>query len=503
MDNKAEKNSIHIEPWSLLRDIAKNLWVVLLAALIGMMAVFIWSRGMYVPQYTSTATLIVNMKNSAAYTYTNLSTSSEVAEIYTEIFVQPIVRTRAAEELGMSSFSGRVTSSVLPDTNIFTVSVTSSSPELSYNELWSVLEVYPEIAESIFSDSVVEIMRSPNLPAYPSNAINEKYKSIVVAGISLLALAAVVVISVMRDTVKDERDFRKKIDAKLFGTVVHARKYSSPADILKKKNSSFLISGAGAGFMFNENYQKMATKLEYLHRVENSRVFLVTSVAENEGKSTTAANLSLALAGRSNRVLLVDMDYKKPSVHKIFDVAPPPELDFTAVLTGRLPAEKFSFTRYKDTNLFLALNSRRHEDYVRWIHSPAVPAALSYLAENRFDYIIIDTPPISVSADVSALSDLADKTLLVVRTDRDYAADINDAALSFRESEDGGEKKFAGCILNDVHREFSLFGSFGSDESGKGSGYYGYYGRYSKYSKYSKYSSYSDYSVSSDNNSNK
>ena len=171
-DIPSKKTAIHVEPYSLVRDIIANIWVVIMSALIGVMAVYIWSRGMYVPQYTSTSTLIVNMKNSAAYTYTNLSSSSEIAEIYTEVLVQPIVKTRAAEKLGMSSFEGKVSSSVLPDTNIFTVSVTSSSPETSYNELCAVLEVYPAIAEAIFQDSVVETMRSPNLPTSPSNTIN-------------------------------------------------------------------------------------------------------------------------------------------------------------------------------------------------------------------------------------------------------------------------------------------------------------------------------------------
>ena len=165
---------------------------------------------------------------------------------------------------------------------------------------------------------------------------------------------------------------------------------------------------------------------------------------------------------------------------------PQPEgTDFTAVLTGKLPPQNFSYTEYKyrDTSLFLALNSRSHEDYVRWIHSPTVSSALNYLAENEFDFIIIDTPPLSVAADVASIGDLADKTLLIVRTDRDYTVDINDATLTFRENKNG--EKFAGCILNDVHREFSLLGQLGADESGQGGNYYGYSKTYgSKYSKH-------------------
>ena len=484
-DIPSKKTAIHVEPYSLVRDIIANIWVVIMSALIGVMAVYIWSRGMYVPQYTSTSTLIVNMKNSAAYTYTNLSSSSEIAEIYTEVLVQPIVKTRAAEKLGMSSFEGKVSSSVLPDTNIFTVSVTSSSPETSYNELCAVLEVYPAIAEAIFQDSVVETMRSPNLPTSPSNTINEKYKSTVVILLALLSLAGIVAISVTRDTVKDEEDFRNKVDSVLFGTVVHQKKYHSAKAFFKRNKTPLLITDPKTGFMFTECYQKMATKLEYTKRVDGSRIFMITSVAENEGKSTTTANIALSLASRGNRVLLIDMDYKKPSLHKIFELPQPEGTDFTAVLTGKLPPQNFSYTEYKyrDTSLFLALNSRSHEDYVRWIHSPTVSSALNYLAENEFDFIIIDTPPLSVAADVASIGDLADKTLLIVRTDRDYTVDINDATLTFRENKNG--EKFAGCILNDVHREFSLLGQLGADESGQGGNYYSYSTTYgSKYSKH-------------------
>lgn len=481
MNNNSENTpSLHIEPYSLIKDILLNLWVVVLSALIGAMAVFIWSRGMYVPQYTSTATLIVNLKNSATYTYTNLSSSSEIAEIYTEVLVQPIVKTRAAEYLGTDSFVGKVSSSVLTDTNIFTVSVTTSSPELSYNELCAVLEVYPSIAESIFQDSVVETMRSPNLPTSPSNTIDQSKKSVVIAGLSLLSLAAIVAISVMRDTVKDEEDFRNKIDASLIGCVSHQKKYSTLSDLIHKNKSSLLISDPRTSFMFNESYHKMATKLEHYKRVDGSQIFMITSVAANEGKSTTTANLALSLASRGNRVLLIDMDYKRPSLHDVFGIPQPTGTDFTSVLNGRISPEGFNYTEYsfRDTKIALALNSSSHEDYVRWIHSTTVPNTLAYLAQNEFDFIIIDTPPMSVAADVASLGELADKTILVVRTDCDYTPDINDATLIFREADNGS--RFAGCILNDTHREFSFLGQFGSDEVGGGK----HYGSSSNYYKY-------------------
>ena len=95
----------------------------------------------------------------------------------------------------------------------------------------------------------------------------------------------------------------------------------------------------------------------------------------------------------------------------------------------------------------------------------------------------ISAYPLLSRGKVRDIYDIDDKTLLIVRTDRDYTVDINDATLTFRENKNG--EKFAGCILNDVHREFSLLGQLGADESGQGGNYYGYSTTYgSKYSKH-------------------
>ena len=221
MNENEKKNGIHIELHSLFRDIFRNAWVVLLAALIGFMSVNLWNQSMHTPQYTSTATLIVNIRNSASYSYTNLSSSSEMAKIYTEVFKQQTMKEYAAQYLEMDRFRGSVSASVLDNTNIFTVSVTSSSPEMSYNELCAILEVYPEISDSVFSDSVIEIMRSPNFPSAPSNSISASNRRLTMLVCAAATLALIIYLSIHRDTVKDEKDFKTKIDAKLFGTVMY------------------------------------------------------------------------------------------------------------------------------------------------------------------------------------------------------------------------------------------------------------------------------------------
>lgn len=478
MNEQENQNRIHIEPYSLLRDIFLNLWVCVLAGLIGFMSVHLWNQSMYTPMYTSTATLIVNIRNAASYSYTNLSSSSEMAKIYTEVFKQQTMKEYAAAHMNADRFVGSVSSSVLDNTNIFTVSVTTPSPSLSYTELCAILEIYPRISDAVFSDSVIEIMRSPNLPTAPSNTISGGHRMLIMLGCSAAVMALIVYLSVTRDTVKDEKTFKEKVDAKLFGTVLYERNKRSFKDIAAGKKIPLLINNAFISYQFTENYHKLANRIEYINRTEHSKVFLVTSLAENEGKSTTIANIALALAERGYRVALLDMDFKKPAIHKIFGLANTGTHDFASLLSGKIGLGQYHAQPYMKTGIDLMANFSSHNDYVHWIHSPTVRTMLEKIRNDMgYDYVLVDTPPLSVAADVTTFMQFVDKSMVVLRTDYVYAADINDAILSLKEKTD----TFVGCVLNAVHKEFALFSQFGLDESG----YYGKAGgAYRKYDRY-------------------
>jgi Mrp family chromosome partitioning ATPase len=107
-------------------------------------------------------------------------------------------------------------------------------------------------------------------------------------------------------------------------------------DTLAGKKVPLLINNAFISYPFTENYHKIANRIEYIHRTEHSKVFLVTSLAENEGKSTTIANIALALAERGSRVALLDMDFKKPAIHKIFSLVNTDTHDFASLVSGKI-----------------------------------------------------------------------------------------------------------------------------------------------------------------------
>lgn len=475
MKNRGSNFSITFEWNSLIKDLIRNSWAIILAAIIAWMGINIFEKSVYTPSYTSTAVLVVRTKSGTTGVYSSLSASSEMATIFTEVFKQPSLKKLAAENLGYDSFDGTISSEVNGSTNIMNIRVKSDDPEKAFKLLSSVLEVYPKVSEFVFTDAVIDVLSAPKMPVSPSNSVLTRYRTHIVL-LAMLGVAGLIVLfSLLRETVKEEKGFSDKIDGDLIGTISHERSHLSLKEQLNRKKRSMLINDAYSSLKFTEDYQRIATKLEYAKRNRDERVFEILSVAENEGKSTIAANTAIALSNRGYRVALLDLDMRKPSMHKIFDFKDEIETDFSDVLSQKIAFSKFSFFRYKKSDLVIAFNKKAYTDASDFFRNDVLKQCIDVLRE-KVDFVIIDTPPSSVSADAITISGMVDGVLLAIRTDVVPVQDINDAILSI--SDAGG--KLAGCILNDVYKPFTLFGQMGSDETG----YYGYSTYYKSHSKF-------------------
>ena len=348
---------------------------------------------------------------------------------------------------------------------------------MAYNLLCSMLDVYHSISEAVFSNTVINVLNSPQMPDVAKVPISRTYRFMVIAGSMAIMVVLISLLSMLKDTVKHENGFEKNIDGILLGTVAHEAPHLSRREHLARKKRARLIDDAYASLKFTEDYQKITTKLEQMQKKSGCKIFAVTSVAENEGKSTSAANIALALAGRGYRVLLVDMDVRKPSIYKIFGYREPMNVEFNDVLSGKVSLSEYKFLRYKRTELLVAMNKRYRGDAAQWLGSERVKDCIYALGE-QMDFVSLDTPPLAVSADAASLINICDKTLLIVRTDTVCVGEINDAVAMIANV--GGS--LAGCILNDVYRPFTMFGQMGEDESrpytyGYSGKPYGGYGR--------------------------
>ncbi len=485
-----------IELYSIIRDLIKNAWAIFMAAVIGFMGIYIVTRSVYTPEYTAKATLVVNAKAASSGTYSMFNISVEMSSIVARVIVQPSVCDKAAEILGVEEFDGKLEAESHNDTNFLSLSVTSDSPQKSYDLLKAAILAYPQISDSVFENAVVSVLKMPEVPHSPSNGISTANRILISTACSVLVAGLIVVFSLLRDTVKDEDDFKNKLEAKLIGTVPHEKKPLNIRERLQGMNKALLIhNNAFISLSFVENYHKLAAKVEHINHRKGSKVFAITSVAENEGKSTAAANIAISLADRGHKVILIDMDCKKPALFRVFDKKPSEKSEFGNLLNKNIEAKDFRLKRYKQSQLYLAINTIPYPEYGEWIESGDLRKVIKSF-EAQADYIILDTAPIVVDAFVTDIVKMADQTILVVRTDTAFSSDINDAVATIKEV--GGH--MAGCILNDTYPDFNLFAMAGTGESGFRYGTrYGKYSRYgNKYGKYGKYGRYENPKESKD-----
>lgn len=477
MKNKSSGLSFNFEWNSLVRDVVRSFWAIILVALIALMGIQIVEKSIYTPTYTSSAVLVVRSRVGTTGAFSSLTASVEMANIFKDVFKQNSLKTLAAEELGLDSFDGTISTSLTESTNLLKVSVRAEEPELAFKLLTAILKVYPEVTEAVFTDSIIDIVSDPQMPTSPSNSRLMVYRKQIILLAMLAEGGMIVLLSLLRGTIKEERGFTDKVDSKLIATISHERAHVSKKERIKKKKRAMLVNDAYSSLRFTEDYQKLCTKFEHMNKLQGKKSFIISSVAENEGKSTVAANVALGLSERGYNVVLLDLDVRKPSMYKIFDFHESIESAFSDVLSQKVKLSDFKFYRYRKSSLAIAFNKKTAGNSELLMNSMVVGAVLKEL-EEKTDFIIVDTAPISVSADAVTISEVADATILVVRTDCVPVEDINETILNITES----GANFEGCILNDVYKPFTLFGQMGTDERGYYYGQNNYYG-YSKNSK--------------------
>lgn len=212
-------------------------------------------------------------------------------------------------------------------------------------------------------------------------------------------------------------------------------------------NATFSILQAGAG--------------------RSSRTYAVSSPKVGEGKTTITSNLGVALSKAKLRVLLIDGDLRRPSLHKAFGLSRGPGmrdiLRNRPVSVSELP--KMGLLRETAfPNLSLITAGSGEEDSVELLHSERLPKLLQELSES-FDIVLIDTPPALHMVDTRMIARACDGVILVVRA----SVTTLDEAAKARDQFDSDGVHLVGTILNDFDPQRQGF-----------SGYYKAYEQYQK-----------------------
>lgn len=477
-ENQIEQSELlAFNPVILLRDVLRRWYLIVIAAVLAGVIAYVASDLLYKPTYSTTTTFVVSTQGSSTTVYQNLSATSNLATVFSEILNSSLLRDAILEELGMDSFNGTISASAIAETNLLTMQVTASDPRTAFLLTKAVIENHQIVSYQVMGDIILEVLQYPKVPVAPISPnvpLSYLKKAAFLAAVAVCAL--LVFFSYRRDTIRSKREAEKKLECGVLAEIKHEQKYKTFGAALRRRKTSILITSPASSFMFVETIRKLRRRIEQ-QMPKDGRVLMVTSVMENEGKSTIAVNLALVLAQKNIRVLLVDCDLRKPACHKILEY--PWEGDGTMEVALGSASLENTVVQVKDSSLYLLLQRRSVRNSTEVSGSDGM-AALIQNAKDRFDYVILDTPPMSVAPDVECIMEFADASLLVVQQNVVQTDVINHAVTALQ----GAHSKLLGCVINNEYgTSLSQGGSYGY-----GYGYgYGHYGKYGKYGKYGAY----------------
>jgi capsular exopolysaccharide synthesis family protein len=228
----------------------------------------------------------------------------------------------------------------------------------------------------------------------------------------------------------------------------------------RSMNKRPIITQVNPRSPISESYRALRTNIDYSSFDNQIQVIALTSAGPGEGKSTTASNLAVTYAQSEKKVLLIDADLRKPTMHNTFFISNRHGL--SNLIAGQYTPEEIIKETHVE-NLFLLPSGPIPPNPSEMLASKRMEQTLNQLRD-LYDFIIIDTPPTLAVTDSQIVASKCDGIILVI----DYGKVKREMAMKAKANLEHVKARILGVVLNNI------------DRKNADSYYYYYYGSDSK-----------------------
>ena len=421
MDTQKKVSRI-VEPFtidlrSLFGALFKNIFLILLSAVLFAGAAFWYSANMTAPTYTSSfAAYVVNVKDpisleslSGSDTTAAQSLALTYAKIISSRTIVEAALKRSTLDCSYDQIKSSVTSSVEEDTQLITVLVTMDSPQDAYELASSIASEAPLYIEEMVEGSSMKIIVAPILPT-SSNQSNGMKLTAMGGVLGLFLAAALVILLFLLDgNVKSVEELEKALGKKTMARI---------PEIDSKEQKLISVSSPAD---LQESYRTLRSKIMLALPSDRCNVIGVISASASDGKTLTAINLATSMAVLDKYVLLIEGNLRSPKFAELLSIEQ--KAGITEIAEG-LTDRKSAIIHDKTRNLDLYIAGAIPDDPIRVLRSDGMSNILT-AARKEYDYVIIDFPAATVT-DAAVLSCEVDTYLAVVRDRKTPVKDIRD-----------------------------------------------------------------------------
>ena len=407
-----------------LRDLLSVLrarWIVILAAtLIGGLLALGMSL-LATPTYQSKIQFYVTVSggDSAAAAYQGSLGAQQRVQSYAALVESTDITQQVLDAAGADLTAGQVAAKTAATadakTVLLNVAVTDSDPQRALQLAQGFGEVLPAAINRLETPDgggpALAKLTVVNPPALPTSPVAPKTEQNVAIGL-VLGLLAGIGLALLINTFDRRVKSKEQLESIAGKPVVGSIPFRKSED--KEKGAEHIVPFREGHSPAAESFRRLRTNLQFLNVDNPPRVFVLTSSVATEGKSETAINLSLALAESGSRVLLIEADLRRPLVVSYMSM--PDKVGLTNILTGQADfADVVQETRHEGVDLLACgpLPPNPSE-----LLSSEMARTLLQELRSKYDYVIIDSPPLLPVTDGALLAHITDGALLVVRSHR-------------------------------------------------------------------------------------
>ena len=392
----------------VLSDVLKKWQLIIFIALLCGFSFDLYKTITYKPMYSSTVTVSLTTKDNS---YTNLEQVKAYISTLEYIMNGDVVKDYVKEQSNIYQLNYKCNISSVSDTNILNINITAPTKKEAYFTSKHVVDWYKLNTEKFSFQYDMTVTNPASIAAVPLSA-NVHKSNLKKAGVLGGAFVCVILglFSFFSNRVKDSSDIEKHIDSRLLRKIPCEVKPRGKK-FWKKNKKAILISSIQVSFPYREAMKKLRTYIEESSKKHNYKTIMITSALENEGKSSIATNLAIALASKDYKVLLVDADIRKPSMHKIF------EHDTTKNLNNYLQDKQTwqSQVEYLEKEklsvLFMEQDLERAEELIETSHLEKFFDEV----KQEYDFVIVDSSPACHLNEPLVLNQFIDATAIVVK----------------------------------------------------------------------------------------
>ncbi len=397
-----------------LRILHKN-WILLLVLLILGLAGGAGYAALQAPKYIASTQLYVSVRTEGAATgdlvqgttFARQMVTSYVDVVDTALVLDPVIATLGLDTT-VAALAPHVTATTPLNTVLIDIAVTDGDPEQAAQIANAVGASFTNVVQNSLEQPTGATGTSPVLitvtePAVAPSAPTSPNLRMLIALGALLGLAVGVGVAMLR-TVLDSRihtlhDIENVTDRPMLGGIAY------DPDAQKRP----LIVHADPRSPRAESFRTLRTNLQFLDVEGGARTFVISSAGPGEGKSTTTANLAIALAETGARVALLDGDLRLPRVADYMGLEG--GVGLTDVLIGRIDVAD-ALQKWGQKDLFVLTSGRVPPNPSELLGSAAMDQVLTSLGE-YFDYVLIDAPPLLLVTDAAVIGKKARGVILV------------------------------------------------------------------------------------------